>query len=501
MTKKAVLAIDQGTTSSRAIVFSVSGKVISVSQQEFPQIFPHNGWVEHNPQAIIETTLSTAKQAVLEAGHKNYEVHAIGITNQRETVVVWDKDTGKPVYNAIVWQDRRTADRCEQLKRQKKESVISKKTGLLLDPYFSATKIQWILDHVKGARKKAEQGKLLFGTIDSFILWTLTGGTMHATDTTNASRTMLFNIHTLSWDKELFSLFDIPFTMAAEVKNSADDFGFSDKKYFGRSIAINSIIGDQQAATVGQTCFEKGSMKSTYGTGCFVLVNTGKKAVASKNRLLTTIAYTVNNQTTYALEGSIFTAGSAVQWLRDALTIIEKADETEKLADSLKSNGGVYFVPALTGLGAPYWNPYARGTIFGITRNTTHAHFVRATLESMCYQTHDLIEAIKADGVCVRDIRVDGGMVDNAWLLQFLANIVNTAIIKPKVIETTALGAAYFAALKAGFYTSLEDIRKHHKACKTFCSAMHNKERLQLLHAWRQAIEAVLYYSKKVGGK
>ncbi|WP_020590769.1 glycerol kinase GlpK [Kiloniella laminariae] len=487
--KKYILSIDQGTTSSRAIVFDTSGISLTKAQQEFPQIYPDDGWVEHDPETIWSSTLAVSRAALDEATAKGARVATIGITNQRETTIVWDRTTGKPVYNAIVWQDRRTADYCSELKASGHEELVTARTGLLLDPYFSATKIAWILDNVEGARTRAEKGELAFGTVDSFLLWHLTGGAVHATDVTNASRTMIFDIHKLTWDAELLALFNIPASILPEVKDSAADFGQTAPEIFGTPIPVEGIAGDQQAASFGQTCFEPGSIKSTYGTGCFVLLNTGNKPLASKNRLLTTIGYRVKGQTSYALEGAIFVSGAAVQWLRDGLKIIKSAAETEALASSLNDNKGVYLVPAFTGLGAPYWDPHARGAIFGLTRDSGPAEIVRATLEAVCYQTRDLFQAMADDGLTPKELRVDGGMVSNDWLLQFLADTLNLSVDRPEVSETTALGAAYLAGLQHGIYESLEDIKQNWHLQRRFVPEMSADTREHNLSGWDLAIQ------------
>jgi len=487
-----LLAIDQGTTSSRAIVFNVSGEIISLAQQEFAQIYPDDGWVEHDPEEIWSSTVTVTKQAIQEAENKGGKVSAIGITNQRETTVVWNRKTGKPVYNAIVWQDRRTAAVCKQLKEQGSETFVQQRSGLLLDPYFSATKVNWILDNVDGTRTQAENGELAFGTIDSFLIWRLTKGNVHATDITNASRTNLFNIHTQSWDDDLLKLFNVPAQLLPDVLDCTDNYGKTDPTLFDRAIPILGVAGDQHAATVGQCCFTHGSIKSTYGTGCFVLINTGDKAITSQNRLLTTIAYRIKGQTHYALEGSIFVAGAAVQWLRDGLGIINSGKETEALAKSIDDNSGVYLVPAFTGLGAPYLDPEARGAIFGLTRSTGRAELVRATLESVCYQTHDLLYAMQEDGIKPELIRVDGGMVANNWLMQFLADILAIEVSRPTVLETTALGAAYLAGLQAGIYTDFNDITKYWQQERLFKPNMQQQQREKLLSGWKKAVSLVL---------
>ena len=493
MKQQHILAIDQGTTSSRAMIFSPAGDCVAVAQQEFRQIFPQDGWVEHDPEEIWQSVLSVCRQVLQQAKEAGNEVVGIGITNQRETTVVWDRKSGKPLYNAIVWQDRRTADFCSELKTAGNEEQVSKLTGLLLDPYFSATKIRWILDNVAGARSKAEAGDLAFGTIDSFLLWRLTNGKSHATDATNASRTMLFNIHSQQWDDSLLELFQIPSSLLPEVKDCSADFGATDANLFGKSLPIAGIAGDQQAAAIGQACLEPGMIKSTYGTGCFVLLNTGKKAVRSKNRLLTTVAYRVKGETSYAIEGSIFVAGAAIQWVRDGIKLIESAGEVEGLARGLESNRGVYMVPAFTGLGAPYWDPRARGAIFGLTRDTGIAEIVRAALESVVYQTFDLMQAMRGDsGGELQALRVDGGMVANNWFLQFLADLLDIPVERPRVTETTALGAAYLAGVQLGIYESLQAICSHWQRDALFTPSLNQKDRNELLLGWKKAVSRVL---------
>ncbi len=493
MNDRHILAIDQGTTSSRAMIFSAAGDCVAVAQEEFRQIFPHDGWVEHDPEEIWQSVLSVCRQVLQQAKEASINVAGIGITNQRETTVVWDRKSGKPLYNAIVWQDRRTADFCAELKLAGNEEQVSALTGLLLDPYFSATKISWILDHVAGARVKAEAGDLAFGTIDSFLLWRLTGGQSHATDATNASRTLLFNIHTQRWDNSLLELFQIPSSLLPEVKDCSDDFGMTTPDLFANSYPIAGIAGDQQAAAIGQACLEPGMIKSTYGTGCFVLLNTGTKAYRSKNRLLTTVAYRIDGQTSYAIEGSIFVAGAAIQWIRDGIKLIESTSEVEGLAQGLDSNRGVYMVPAFTGLGAPYWDPRARGAIFGLTRDTGIAEIVRATLESVGYQTSDLMQAMQGDSDAeLQALRVDGGMVVNNWFLQFLADLLNLPVERPRVTETTALGAAYLAGVQLGIYKSLADISGHWQRDALFTPQIDQGKRDNLLQGWEKAVFKVL---------
>jgi glycerol kinase len=491
MTQTYVLAIDQGTTSSRAIVFNVQGEVCGLGQEEFSQHYPEDAWVEHDPEEIWQTTLNSCRKAIADAGLKASAIAGIGITNQRETTVIWDRKTGKAIYPAIVWQDRRTAKQCAELKSQGVEDLVSQRTGLLLDPYFSGTKVAWLLDNVEGARRRAEAGELAFGTIDSFLLWRLTDGEQHATDATNASRTLLFNIHKQQWDAELLELFNIPQTLLPEVKDSCDDYGRCTPDLFGSAIPICALIGDQQAATVGQACFKPGMVKSTYGTGCFVVLNTGAKALSSKHRLLTTVAYRIKGEVTYALEGSIFVAGAAVQWLRDGLHLIGSASETQPLAESVASSNGVYMVPAFTGLGAPYWDPDARGAILGLTRDTGIAHIARAALESVCYQTRDLLEAMRGDGADFATLRVDGGMVANDWVVQRLADMLDCRCERPLVSETTALGAAYLAGLQLGVYESLEEIAALWQCEGGFDPAMNEVDRARRYTGWKSAVARV----------
>jgi len=491
--KDYLLAIDQGTTSSRAIVFDTAGGIVSQAQQEFPQLYPAGGWVEHDPEAIWKSVIETSRQAMEEAESAGVgRVAAIGITNQRETVVTWNRETGEPIYNAIVWQDRRTADVCRRLSEEGHGEAVHSKTGLLLDPYFSATKIAWILENVAGAKHLADERKLAFGTVDTFLLWRLTGGRVHATDATNASRTSLYNIIDQQWDESLLALFGVPASVLPEVRDSACDYGETLTELFGRAIPIRGIAGDQQAAAIGQCCFDEGAVKSTYGTGCFVLTDTGDRPVRSDRRLLTTVAYRLDGRTTYALEGSIFIAGAAVQWLRDGLGVIENAAETESLARSLEGNGGVYMVPAFTGLGAPYWNPDVRGAIFGLDLSTGPAELARAALESVCYQTHDLLHAMEDDGVALTSLRVDGGMVANDWLCQFLADVLNLPVDRPRIMETTALGAAFLAGLGAGIYGSTDDLISTWRLERRFEPHICSDERKQLLAGWHDAVRRVL---------
>ena len=490
-----ILAIDQGTTSSRAIVFDKNRKVVGKSQQEFTQIYPQSGWVEHDPEEIWRSVLGTCEVAIENAKIQAGDVAAIGITNQRETVIVWDKATGKPIHNAIVWQDRRTAPLCQKLKKQGLEKTFTKKTGLLLDPYFSGTKLSWILDKVPGARKRASNGELLFGTVDSFLIWRLTGGKVHATDATNASRTLIFNIATNEWDDELLEILRIPRAMLPEVKDCAANYGAAEADIFGATIPILGVAGDQHAATIGQACFEPGMFKSTYGTGCFALLNTGSDMVLSKNRLLTTIAYRLNGKTTYALEGSIFIAGAAVQWLRDGLKIIGSAPETGKLADQADPSQNVYLVPAFVGLGAPHWDAEARGAIYGLTRNSGPAEFARAALESVAYQTRDLLDAMRKDWKSSDTktvLRVDGGMVASDWTMQRLADILDAPVDRPTILETTALGAAWLAGSKAGIWPNRREFSKTWERDTRFVPKMDDKTRKTKIAGWRVAVKRTL---------
>lgn len=487
-----IIAIDQGTTSTRSVLFDDKGKPLFTAQTEFTQFFPHDGWVEHDPEEIWQTVLSTCREVVTESKKRGGSIAGLGITNQRETSLIWNRTTGEVVYNAIVWQDRRTSDFCNQLKEDGYEPLITQKTGLLLDPYFSASKIAWMLDQNSNIRAQAEKGELAFGTIDSFLLWKLTDGKVHATDATNASRTMLYNIHENQWDEELLTLFKIPASLLPEVRDCASDFGQTDTALFGEAIEIAGIAGDQHAASIGQACFEPGMIKSTYGTGCFVMVNTGDKAITSEHRLLTTIAYRLKGKTTYAIEGSIFNAGTAVQWLRDGLGIIKSASETQAIASSLTDNHGVYLVPAFTGLGAPYWDAEARGALYGLTRNTGPAQIVRATLESICYQTNDLFKAMAEDGVQPGVIRVDGGMVNNDWLVQQLSDTLNLIVQRPVVTETTALGAAYLAGLQTGVFESLSDLTEYWQRDAEFEPKMDDAKREALLKGWEKAVKRTL---------
>ncbi len=489
---RTILAIDQGTTSSRAILFDETGTILAQQSAEFPQHFPADGWVEHDPEDIWQSTIDVTKAMVAEARSCGCMPTAIGITNQRETAVIWDRATGKPIHNAIVWQDRRTANTCAVMKDAGNEPMVTEKTGLLLDPYFTATKFSWILDRVEGARDRAAAGALCFGTIDSFLIWRLTGGRMHVTDATNASRTSLYNIHENDWDDDLLALFDVPRNCLPKVMDCAAEFGISDAGLFDAQIPIRGVAGDQQAAAIGQGCFAPGSLKSTYGTGCFVIINTGEHAVASKNKLLTTIGYRLGGTTTYALEGSIFVSGAIVQWLRDGLRIIESAGETEAIAAAQGGNNGVYIVPALTGLGAPHWAPDARGAIYGITRDTGPADFVRAALESVAYQTNDLFTAITGDGIPVSVVRVDGGMTENNWLMQFLADIIDLPVDRPLVRETTALGVAMLALMQSDPSITLDDLAIRSQRDTSFTPAMDGVQRSVLVAGWRLAMRRTL---------
>ena len=490
--KKFIVSIDQGTTSSRVVLFDTKGNIKFISQYEFKQYFPRNGWVEHNPNEIWSTTLKALKQVIKKAKSLKGNILTIGITNQRETTILWNKKTGKPIYNAIVWQDRRTQEYCKSLKNKNYENTFRKKTGLFIDPYFSATKIKWILDNVKVSKKLLKTNNLLFGTVDTFLIWKLTKGKQHLTEATNASRTMLFNINNNKWDNEILQKLKIPRSILPEVKNSADNFGKTDKRVTGKEIPISAVLGDQQAAAVGQACFEKGSIKSTYGTGAFVIMNTGSKKINSKNKLLTTICYRLNNKTTYALEGSIFIAGAGVQWLRDKIKLINNAYETEKIAKSTISNNEVYVVPAFSGIGAPYWRPDARGLITGLTRDSDWKTLVRATVESVAYQSYDLFYSMNKDGLKPRIVKIDGGMVANNWFSQFLADVINLKVIRPKVLETTALGAALFAGYQVGEFKSLNQIKNTWKKDTAFKPKINKKLRNHILHGWKQAIKKTL---------
>ena len=490
--KKFLVAIDQGTTSTRVILFDLAGNIKFTSQLEFNQYFPKNGWVEHNPNEIWLTTLKGLKKVIKKASILKGKILSIGITNQRETTIIWNKRTGKAIYNAIVWQDRRTQEYCEKLKKKNYEKVFRKKTGLFIDPYFSATKIKWILENVKNAKKLLKSNNLLFGTVDTFLIWKLTDGKHHLTEATNASRTMLFNINSNKWDDEILKKLKISKNILPEVKNSADNFGSTNKKIVGTEIPISAVLGDQQAAAVGQSCFEKGSVKSTYGTGAFVIMNTGFKKIYSRNKLLTTICYRLNGKNTYALEGSIFIAGAGVQWLRDKLKLVNNAYDTERIAQSKKSNDDVYIVPAFSGMGAPYWRPDARGLRTGLTRDSDWKILVRAVLESVAYQSYDLFNAMRKDGLKPNIIKIDGGMVENNWFSQFLANIININTERPKVLETTALGVAYFAGYQIGVFKSLDQIKRKWKKEKIFTPNINKKLRNKLLNGWKLAVDRTL---------
>ena len=493
--EKLILTLDQGTTSSRAILFNKNGKIISLAQKEFTQYYPKPGWVEHDPMEIWSSQASVITEAILKENLKAENISAIGITNQRETTVVWEKETGQPIYNAIVWQDRRTAEQCDLLKEKKLDSVIREKTGLVLDAYFSATKIQWILNNVSGAKEKAKEGKLAFGTIDSWLIWNLTEGKLHITDVSNASRTMLFNINTLSWDKELLELFEIPESMLPEVRSSSEKYGETSGKLLGTKVPIAGIAGDQQAALFGHVCINPGMVKNTYGTGCFMLMNIGDKPILSKNNLITTVAWKIGNEVQYALEGSIFIAGAVVQWLRDELKIIESASEIEELALTVEDSGGVYMVPAFAGLGAPHWNQYARGTMFGITRGTNRNHFCRAALESIAFQVMEVLKAMESDsGIQIKELRVDGGATQNNFLLQFQADILQATVVRPQVTEVTAIGAAYLAGLAVGFWDNVEEIQKQWTINRRFEPSKDSRE--ELINGWYRAVSAVKMWAE-----
>ncbi len=493
--KKYILSIDQGTTSTRAIIFNKKSEIVSLAQTEITQYYPQPGWVEHDANEIWVSVLTVITRALLDADLKAKDIVSIGITNQRETTVVWEKKTGKPVYHALVWQSRQTEDICEKLEQSGYDSLIRKKTGLLIDPYFSATKIRWILDHIKDGQQKAEKGELLFGTIDSFLIYKLTGG-LHLTDYSNASRTLLYNIHTLSWDKELCDILHIPMKMLPTVKDSSGLFGHTvPYHFFGESIPISGVAGDQQAALFGQACFEKGSVKNTYGTGCFMLMNTGHHIVTSNHGLLSTIAWGINQKITYALEGSVFVAGSAVQWLRDGLHLIKDANDTEPLAQSLSSNEGVYIVPAFVGIGTPYWDADAKGAIFGLTRGTDQRHLARAVLESICYQSMDVLHAMEKDsGLDIKSFKTDGGASVNKFMMQFQADILNLQVCLPNIAETTALGAAYLAGLAVGYWKDQEEINMQWKLDQSFHPKMSDKKRRQLIKGWQTAVDATIAF-------
>jgi len=493
-----ILALDQGTTSSRAIIFDKEGNIVAVAQKEFTQIFPQPGWVEHDAGEIWSTQLGVAMEAILKAGITVQDIAAIGITNQRETTVVWDRASSQPIYNAIVWQDRRTAAYCDTLKNDGHAPTILAKTGLVTDAYFSGTKVKWILDNVKGARAKAEKGELCFGTIDSWLLWKLTNGTVHATDMSNASRTLLYNIYELEWDEALLKLFDIPASMLPQVRSSSEVYGYTQNVLTAAPIPVSGIAGDQQSALFGQMCTEPGMVKNTYGTGCFMLMNTGEKPVTSHNNLLTTIAWKVDGKVQYALEGSVFIGGAVVQWLRDGLKIIQRSADVEELASKVKNNGGVYMVPAFTGLGAPYWNQHARGTIVGLSRGSSNAHIARAAVESIAFQSMDVLRSMEADaGLPIAEVRVDGGATINNELMQFQADILNTKVVRPQVTETTALGAAYLAGLAVGFWEDVEALKQNWKKDQEFSPSMEHEKRNDLQKHWKKAVKAAQAWTEE----
>jgi glycerol kinase len=486
-----ILSLDQGTTSSRAIIFDKLGNIVSIAQKEFTQYFPQPGWVEHDPNEIWSTQLGVATEAILKAGITIHDVAAIGITNQRETAIIWDRKTSQPVYHAIVWQDRRTSSYCDELKADGSAQLIKDKTGLVTDAYFSATKVKWILDNIEGLRARAENGELCFGTVDSWLLWKLTNGKVHATDVTNASRTMFFNIHTMQWDKELLDLFNVPASMLPEVRSSSEVYGYTQHLLTAADIPVAGIAGDQQSALFGQMCIQPGMVKNTYGTGCFMLMNTGSKPVTSHNNLLTTVAWKIGNEVSYALEGSVFIAGAVVQWMRDGIHLVKTSKEIESLSLKAEDNGGVYMVPAFTGLGAPYWNQHARGIIVGLTRGSTDAHLARAAVESIAYQTMDVLKAMEADaGLSIKEVRVDGGATVNNYLMQFQADILNTAVIRPQITETTALGAAYLAGLAVGYWKDLDEVAAYWQMERRFQPAMDTDTRTVHEKNWRKAIRA-----------
>ena len=488
-----ILSLDQGTTSSRAIIFNHSGKIVSIAQKEFKQYYPHAGWVEHDPMEIWSSQATVLTEVIIKAGLKPSDISAIGITNQRETTIVWDKSTGQPVYNAIVWQDRRTASFCDSIK-QKQGSNIQQKTGLIVDAYFSASKIKWILDNIEGAREKAEKGTLAFGTVDSWLIWNLTAGKVHVTDVTNASRTMIYNINNLSWDEELLELFTVPHSMLPDVRSSSEVYGETAGRILANKIPIAGIAGDQQAALFGQMCTQKGMVKNTYGTGCFMLMNVGDKPVLSKNNLVTTIAWQLNGKTEYALEGSIFIAGAVVQWLRDELGVIPSSKDIESLALTVENSNGVYLVPAFAGLGAPYWNQHARGTIVGLTRGTSKAHLARAALESIAFQTMDVLKSMEADSSStIRELRVDGGATINNLLMQIQADVLGVKVVRPEITETTAMGAAYFAGLATGFWKNIDEIKEQWSLDKEFIPSTKNNESVK---EWKRAVETVKFWAE-----
>lgn len=497
--EKYILSLDQGTTSSRAIIFNRKGEIVSTAQKELKQYFPKPGWVEHDPTEIWSAQLGVATEAIVKSSLKSNTIAAIGITNQRETVVVWDKNTGKPIYNAIVWQDKRTSDFCDELKKKGMNAFVNKKTGLIIDSYFSGSKIKWILDNVKGAREKANNGELILGTIDTWLIWNLTEGKKHVTDVSNASRTMLFNINSMQWDDELLELFTIPKSMLPEVRQSSEVLGYTQSVFYEESIPIAGAAGDQQAALFGQMCTKQGMVKNTYGTGCFMLMNIGDKPILSKNNLLTTVAWKINGKTTYAIEGSVFIAGAIVQWLRDSLKIIRKSSEVEALASSVKSSEGVYFVTAFAGLGAPFWDQHAKGTLFGLTRASTDAHIARAALESIAFKTMDMLKAMEADaGMAIKELRVDGGATINRLLMQFQSDVLNTKTIRPKITETTAMGAAFLAGLAVGFWRSQEEIQSLWQADVVFMPNQEREEINEHITNWYKAVAALQYWCKAV---
>ncbi|MGE7139356.1 glycerol kinase GlpK [Luteibacter sp. NPDC031894] len=499
MKKSYILAIDQGTTSSRAILFDREGGIAGMAQREFAQIFPQPGWVEHNPREIVTSVLSTMTEVISNAQVDPAQIAGIGITNQRETAVVWDRHTGQPIHNAVVWQSRQSAELCDKLKAKGHEPMVREKTGLLIDPYFAGTKVRWILDHVEGAQARAEAGELLFGTIDTWLIWNLTGGKVHVTDVTNASRTLMYDIHACAWDDELLNMLGVPRAMLPDVKSSSEVYGTTESRHvFGMEVPIAGIAGDQQAALFGQACFEEGMAKNTYGTGCFMLMNTGGKAVRSKNGLLTTIAWSVDGKVEYALEGSIFVAGSVVQWLRDGLRMFGKASDSQAYAERAKDNGGVYVVPAFVGLGAPYWKSDVRGAVFGLSRGTTKEEFIRASLESMAYQTRDVLEAMQADaGIRLKELRADGGAIANDFMAQFQADILDVTLLRPKVQETTAQGAAYLAGLAVGFWKDKSDIANRWAVDREFIPAMTRERREDLYDGWKQAVSAAMGFKAR----
>ncbi|MCY6356456.1 glycerol kinase GlpK [Clostridium sp. ZS2-4] len=496
--KKYIMALDQGTTSSRCIIFDEKGEIVSVSQKEFEQIYPKAGWVEHNPMEIWGTQIGVATEALAKAHITSQDIAGIGITNQRETTIVWNKKTGKPVYNAIVWQCRRTAKTCDELRAKGLDKDIREKTGLVLDAYFSGTKVKWILDNVEGAREEAEKGNLVFGNVDTWLIWNLTKGKVHVTDYTNASRTMLFNIHELKWDEELLKALDIPKSMLPEVKPSSCVYGETDIDIFGTSIPIAGDAGDQQAALFGQACFKPGMAKNTYGTGCFLLMNTGEKAVASKNGLLTTIAASTSDKVEYALEGSIFIGGAVIQWLRDELRMVKSSPESEKYAEAVENTNGVYLVPAFVGLGAPYWDQYARGTMVGLTRGAKKEHIIRAALESMAYQTYDVLKAMEEDsGIELKELKVDGGACANNFLMQFQSDVLSVKVQRPEIIETTALGAAYLAGLAVGYWKDRDDVTRNWAISRNFEPSMSKENSKELLEGWHKAVKRSLEWENK----